>query len=128
MIMQVDIEWPSNLPLPLVDYQGSAQNGTIFTSAESIVNEKRSRFERTNAVISVSWNLSVSEYYSFKSFHDANLGNGSAQFSLPLRYPLNSELTEWMVRFAEAYNAEYQDGRWNITASLDVVNPVVFGV
>jgi hypothetical protein len=126
MIMQVDIEWPANLPLPLLDYSAQPANGTLVSEPSEAVRIARSRFQRTNAAISVSWNFTAAEYSSFKAFYDATLGNGCAQFSLSLRYPLNSELTDWMVRFVGDYQSEYLDGTWGVRANLDVVNPVVF--
>jgi hypothetical protein len=126
MIMQVDVEWPTDLPLPLLDYSGSPANRTLTSQPSEAVRVARSRFQRTNAAISVSWNFTEAEYSSFKAFFDATLGNGCAQFSLSLRYPLNSDLTEWLVRFVGDYQSEYLDGTWGVKANLDVVNPVVF--
>jgi hypothetical protein len=126
MILQIDITWPATLPLPFVDYSGQPDNSTIASPPESGVISRRSRFERTYLSIAVNWKFTPLQYETFKSFFAEDLGNGTAAFKIELRYPLNSVLLEWIVRFSEDYKAAHEDGTWTVQAAIDVVNPVNF--
>lgn len=119
-------EWPSTLPLPFIDYSGAPRHATLMTNAESPAYVRRSRFERSYNTLSVSFIFNESQYEAFESFVTDTLANGASQFILELRYPLNSALTEWAVRFEEGWESNFNDGVWTITAILELVNPVNF--
>ena len=114
-----------SLPLPFVDFSGQSRVPSIVSDAQSSVIAGRSRFEKRYATLNVQWVFTQAELEIFEDFFDDDLGNGCACFSLELRYPLNSELTEWLVRFTEGYDVTNQEGMFSVQASLELVNPVV---
>ncbi len=126
MLLEIDLSWPAALPLPLVDYSGASVNGTIASPVESVALSRRSRFHKTYGIVNFSWKLTQSQFKDFRGFFVGDLGNGAAQFKIELRYPKNSVLTEWAVRFSEKYDAVYDDGLWTVSASLDLVGPISF--
>ena len=125
MTITVDISWPGTIPLPFVDYSGSPRNATITSPLESPRIYYRSRFATSYATIDATWVLTATEYTAFQTFFADTLGNGTACFSLELKYPQNSVLTSWMVRFAGAYEAVQGDGPISVSAQLDLVRNLV---
>lgn len=126
MILQVDIDWPVALPLPFLEYSGEPRNGTLVSPTDAAAISRRSRFERSYTTLSVAWVFTDAQYQSFKTFFATTLGNGTAQFAIELRFPLNSGLTEWSVRIEDGYTAAHEEGMWRVQATLDLVNPVLF--
>lgn len=126
MILQVDIAWPTSIPLPSLDFSGAPRNSTLVSPEESATIVRRSRFQRSYSMLSVGWVLTEAQYQDLCDFFLGDLGNGTAQFKIELRYPKNSELTEWSVRFGGGYEASREEGYWTVRASLELVNPVVF--
>lgn len=126
MTLPLDITWPAALPLPFLDYSGQAVNGTLVGTARNIVIERRSRFERSYREVGVEWRFDPEQYEAFKAFFYTTLGNGTAQFKIELRFPLNSDLTEWAARIAGGFDSVYDEGVWRVAASMDLVNPVEF--
>lgn len=116
------IEWPSALPLPHLEYSGAPRVPTISSSLDQGAIIRRSRFSKTYSQIRVRWVLtSASSYEAFSSFFADDLGNGISAFAIDLRYPRNSSLEEWMVRFLAGYEMDYEDGAWIIHAELDLI-------
>jgi len=126
MTLAIDISWPVAIPLPFVDYSGTPKNTTIVSATENAIIIRRSRFTRSYTAISVSWVLTREQYEAFQEFFADTLGNGVSQFKLELRYPLNSALTWWAVRFEDGYESDYDDGMWRVETMLLLVNPVTF--
>lgn len=124
MIILLDETWPTLLPLPVIDYSGRPRNSTIFDLETGFIVSRRSRFQKSYYNLSVSWVLSEVEFAIFESFVLNNLGNGVAQFKMELRFPRNSLLTEWAVRFELGYEAEYGDGKWTVGADLELLSPI----
>lgn len=124
--LAVTTSWPSTLPLPFIDYSGAPRHATLMTNAESPRYTRRSRFERSYNTIAISFIFNQSQYDAFEAFIEDDLANGAAQFIIELRFPLNSALTEWAVRFEEGWESNYNDGVWTVTAILELVNPVNF--
>ncbi len=119
-----DIAWPETLPLPFLDVSGNPRHAILASPQESAAIIRRLRFSGTPASMSVRWILGLQEYIDFKDFFLAELDNGTSCFSLPLLYPKNSELTDWVVRFVGPYTAAYQDHNWEVFAQLDLVTQV----
>ncbi len=104
MTPQVDVSWPVDLlPLPSLDFSSAPRNATIVSPAENVAIVRRSRFERSYAVLTVGWKFKGAQIQIFKDFFYSDLGNGIAQFKIELRYPKASELTFWAVRFVGGY-------------------------
>lgn len=120
--------WPVLIPLPILDYAGRPRYATISSPKENAFIARRSRFRRSYLAAAVSWMLTPAEYDAFQAFYLTDLGNGVALFSLELRYPKNSELTPWAVRFRGGYTGTSMEGIWNITSELDLVTPLEVGV
>jgi len=116
--------WPSDLPLPYVDAQGQPQHATLAGGVQQMRIQRRNRFRSHTVSFSVRWVLSIAEYDSFKAFYRDELYNGIAQFSLSVRYPYNSGLTEWRVRFLGNYAGVYQEGVWAVEATLELLSQV----
>lgn len=123
MIIPIEESWPeSDIPLPFVDFNGIFRNATIATSDDQIVLiEKRSRLKTSYDQIYVNWVLTRSQYAAFQHFFLDDLGNGVAKFTIPLRYPKNTELRTWIVRFVAGYQPNEQDGVWTVFANLDLI-------
>lgn len=126
MNLTVDLTWPEDLPLPDINFSGVPRNSTLVSPAENASIARRSRFERSYSVLTVGWTFTVAQNAIFKAFFLDDLGNGSAQFKIELRHPLQSALTWWEVRFAEGYQETYDDGFWTVQASLELTNPIAF--
>jgi len=73
-------------------------------------------------MLSVRWILTREEFLVFKDFYTDDLGNGIAWFQIGLRYPYNSQITNWVARFVAGYSAEHSDGFFTVQADLDLVN------
>ena len=126
MTTAVDNTWPSTLPLPFIDYSGAPRNQTIFSPDLAFGVERRSRFTRSYCQLSVVWHFSDSQMEAFKAFLAA-LGNGAAVFSIELKFPRNTELTDWCVRVESSYNATFEDGVWIVQVGLELLYPVLIG-
>lgn len=126
MILQMDIEWPASLPLPFIDYSGNPRNATITTPSENPSIVHRQRFTRSYSDLSVVWHFDDDQLAIFTNFVSETLGNGTAQFKMELKYPLNSALTEWAVRLGGGYESTYEDGVWKVMAGLELMNPINF--
>jgi hypothetical protein len=121
MTITVDIAWPETIPLPFLDFSGSPRNATISSTIESPRIEQRSRFGTSYGTLSVQWVLTAAELVLFETFYNDTLGNGTSCFSIDLRFPKNSQLTEWMVRFVDTYGVSYTDGVATVESKLDLV-------
>lgn len=122
MNVPINITWPTSLSLPLLDYNGAVRDTMIVSPIESAAIKRRSRFTRVYPSLSVVWVMKMKEYKDFGSFFLHDLGNGAAQFKISLLFPLNSGLTDWIARFDEkGYEAEYMDGSWRVSGSLELV-------
>src|SRR6266567_3764923 len=125
MTPQVDVSWPVDLlPLPSLDFSSAPRNATIVSPAENVAIVRRSRFERSYAVLTVGWKFKGAQIQIFKDFFYSDLGNGIDQFKIELRYPKASELTFWAVRFVGGYQTSCEDGKWwETTAQLELLIP-----
>lgn len=122
MTLTLNHSWPDTLPLPLLDFSASLRTGTLVDPADQAFISRRSRFNRFYRSMSAGWVLNIQEFDAFKTFFNDEIGNGAALFRIELRYPKNSELTQWAVRFGEdGYEAQQLDGNWSISANLDLV-------
>lgn len=128
ILITLDHSWPAAIPLPLLDYSGRPRYATISSPVENGFIARRSRFSRPNLAIGVSWVLLPAEYDAFQVFFSETLGNGISLFIIEVRYPKNSELTEWTARFRGGYQATAMEGLWNITSELELINKVELGV
>jgi hypothetical protein len=129
--IQIDIVWPDGsgsdgalLPLPYVDYGGANRNSTIISSLEGGPYARRSRFSKYYVAASVSWRLADAELADLRTFFESTLGNGSSAFGIELRYPKNSALSTWLVRFVGGYSAEFMEGLWAVSSRLELLEKV----
>lgn len=126
MELALETVWP-DLPLPKVDYTGAPRNSTLVSKKSEAYITRRSRFERSYSILSVSWCFTTEQLVVFEAFFAGELDNGIAQFKIELRFPENSALKEWAVRFDEGYTTTYEEGVWSVQATLDLISPVTFG-
>lgn len=128
MRITVTNEFPASdkcgCPLPYIDYTGKPQNTTLNSDLNSGRIYRRARFlSQVYKTLQVKWVLSAAQYDVFQEFY-SGLGNGISRFSLDLRFPKHSELTEWEVQLVGPYSADFQDGLWIISASLNLIQPM----
>lgn len=123
MMLEIEAQWPVTLPLPLVNYQGSPDTPTIVSPQKHIAILRRSRFVHTYRNLSVAWMLTDDQHEDLKTFFQDELGNGAAQFKIELRYPLNSELTEWACKFTGGFLSTRKDGLWDVQTSIQLISP-----
>lgn len=126
MILEMDITWPTTIPIPYIDFSGQPRNSVVLSPSGAPLMERRSRFFRSYSILSVSWVLTSEELELFKNFYNSDLGNGTAAFKIELRFPKKSALTEWSARFPGGFEAQRQDGMWQVKSQLDLVNPINF--
>lgn len=117
------IYWHGTLPLPLVDYSGHPTHVSIASSSESAKLARRRRFRASGAEANLSWVFTVDEYDIFKAYYLTDLDLGAAEFQMELRYPLNSSLTLWIVKFIGQYEASYIDGNWLVKCTAQLLHP-----
>jgi len=111
--------WPAELPAPRLDYYGEPFYQNLVSTEEAPIILRSSRFVRPYPVIQAVWVLTNEQFSTFETFWETNLGHGVAWFTLDLRYPKNSSLSNWVVRFEGEYQAEKLDQElWQITAPL----------
>lgn len=113
--------WPVSLPLPMAEYSGSPRNASVSAAAQEVVNARRSRFEKAYVELQVHWTFDLTQYATFRAFMQNDLGNGAAIFGIQLRYPQNSALTWWQVRFIGDVVPSYEEGHWFVDASFDLI-------
>lgn len=113
--------WPTTLPLPYVDFDGHPMQATLSSPVKNAKIQRRSRFYTAVTDVSVKWVLGIAENEEFEAFFEESLDNGAALFSIDLKYPKLTELTNWIVRIKEGYSAEYQDGNWIIEAGMELI-------
>lgn len=114
------------LPLPFIEYAGAPRNATAQSPDEAPKILRRSRRFWTYQVFKVTWFFNSSEYYAFQSFYADDLGCGTAPFRMNLRYPKNTELTEWVCRFSGGgYGTSSLDGVWQVSANLELLGTYI---
>ncbi len=125
MILTVEESWPDTIPLPFFEFNGAPINASISSPNEQHKVERRSRRVKSFQALGVRWILTPGQYTDFREFFYTNLGNGAARFSIQLRYPKNSTLDDWDVRFTAGWKATHMEGLWQVEAQLDLVQKMV---
>ncbi len=123
MTLTVNNEWPSTVPLPAVEFQGAPKIPSAASPESSFYISRRKRFENTYHPLSVNWTLDPTQLEEFESFFLDDLGNGTSQFKIELKYPKTTELKFWIVRFIGGYRKTCLDRMWRIEAVLEIVSP-----
>lgn len=119
------ITWPTDLPLPYTDATGAPAHAILASSYDTARIQRRLRFSGDACIeLGVTWELTIGQYEDFKAFYLEDLHNGASLFQLELRHPKTTELTEWVVRFAQSYEASYDEGVWSVSASLQLLRLV----
>lgn len=125
----IDIAWPSTLPLPSIDYTGQPIYPLLISPIQGTIHiERRSRFTTSYTDLSVTWMLSETEHDAFETFFSTTLGNGTAQFQIELKFPTQSALVQWAVRFLGEFTATHLDGFWQVQAAMRLVIPIVIDI
>lgn len=124
--IDITISWPeSTVPLPYIDASGAPRHSSIASDTTQSLIVRRLRFSGgRHTELKVEWVLSIAQFFAFKTLFDTTLSMGAALFKIELKYPKQSELTEWVARFVGGYDAEYLDGNWRVSAVLDLILPV----
>jgi hypothetical protein len=132
-LLPIITKWPESsvadttvvpLPLPSFEYSGQPRNGTIETKSSEIKIQRRQRFFQNYQMGSVEWVFTQTEYYAFLDLYNNDLGLGTAKFRLPIFYPTNDQLTEWVVRFmGDGFTNRWVDGAWQVDAVIELLTP-----
>lgn len=130
---QVERIWPETavadtddigLPLPIFEYSGEPRNRKWESKSNSLKIERRLRFTKVFPMASFSWIFTAQQYAAFVEFYSTALGMGTASFRIPLIYPENSALREWVVRFlGDGFSSKWMDGHWQVSASVELLTP-----
>jgi len=119
--------WPSTLPLPADSFEGTPRAAIASSSIEYGHPEYRNRFSQTYVLLEVTWMFTDGQLSTFENFYQDSLGNGTALFSIELRYPFGTELTTWVVRFSGDYQIDRKDGMWAVSGSIDLISQLTLG-
>lgn len=118
--------WPAEVPLPYFEWSGRPRNAKLESKADIEKIHRRARFLKNFQEGVCAWVLTPVQYYAFQAFYNDVLGGGVAQFRIGLRYPFNSELTDWAVRFAgDGFQSRYIEGMWQVSAQIELMNRYV---
>jgi hypothetical protein len=116
-----DILWPAGLPQePQTDFSVKAQPNILRTQMDGGNIRQRLRFTQENSNISLTWEMTDTQFMFFASWHRHVLNYGMNWFILSL--PISGGgYADTRVRFpAGEYNQQYVHvGRWKISASLE---------
>jgi hypothetical protein len=125
------IVWPISIPLPHVDYSFRPTNPTLASKPEDARIQRRSRLPYSPYALQVVWVLDVGQMDLFKAFYagtgESGLDMGAKRFRMELRYPMNSELTEWNCRFVGGYLVDQNHNMSTITAQLQLLEESILG-
>lgn len=124
MDVPVTISWPPQFPLPHVDFTGGPLNTNLTGGQEMGITLRRRRFTATYQQLQVRWVMTPLTYRTFNAWFVTTLKNGAASFAIELRYPKESELTQWQVRFFSSIRATYADALWMVEATLFLLRRV----
>ena len=109
MNITVNNTWP-DISLPFIDYTGTPHGSTLVSDTSFGRIARRNRFRPVYQVLSIRIKLNTTDHDTFRSFYIDDLGNGTATFALELRFPKNTALANWQVRFLNALRETYDDG------------------
>lgn len=127
------IEWPINLPTPLINRDHTFNSRNIITQMSSTRVRVRRQFDETVELINCQWNFTNDEFSEFKHFFDVHLENGANNFLL-VTYDLSptSHYVRVVTREVNFYGAKYSGGRDDnlhaVNAVLEVVDSDVYEV
>lgn len=113
-------QFAGGLPLPRNQHDTAPRNATLGDTLGQPNLLRRSRFKPAYPILGVEWVFTVAEYADFQVFW-RYLGNGCAQFRIPLRYPEDSILTPWICRFQGEYSSQPLDGMWSVKTKLELI-------
>ena len=120
--INVTNSWPITLPLPFIDYTGSARVPTIISPEGAARSQRRSRWKSPYAAVNVRWKLDEDEYLEMVTYWDTTLGNGTAKFTMEIRYPQNSALSTWICQFVGALEVvPIENGIREVVATLQIL-------
>jgi len=115
--------WPATLPLPAIDYTGGANPPTLVSGRRAAHFKRRRRWVQTYSTLTVRWKLTREEYTEFKAYWQDTLGHGSANVEIELKYPKQSALDEWVVKFLSDLSVTTEDNSViNVSATIQLLN------
>lgn len=125
-LLTINQSWPATLPLPFIDFEGYPTPSTLTGTLREGNILRRRRFTSSYVGVQVRWHFDANQFQTFESFFSVTLHCGVSQFLLTLRYPQNTELTSWAVRFVEGYESlPFDDSRWEVRAPLLLVQTAI---
>ena len=115
--------WPETLPLPFIEFEGIVKDTTLRSPLQEAHIQKRSPSETTYPALNVRWVLESAQWGVFREYFNDDLDMGVSAFSIDLRFPMRSELTNWMVRFDGGYTGKHTEEVWTVSAKLELMAP-----
>ena len=114
-------QWPETLPIPFIDYTGEPLQATIVSGAENARLQRRARYRASYVRLNVRWVFDLAQFDIWEAFFLNDLDNGASQFSIDLKHPTLSALTNWVVRIVGGYIATHDAGNWIVELTLDLL-------
>lgn len=108
--------WPTSLPAPLLEgHRLSSSSRKYVTEMESGRKRIRRQFEDLRKTAEVQWTLTEDQFYTFRSFFQDTLQNGTRAFTLNL-YGEPQE-----VRFLHAsFSFDHSDNLFRVSSVLEI--------
>lgn len=115
-----DIMWPKELPqmMRLEGLTGKRHSSVVRTEMDAGPAKARQRYTVATKTFSGSVILSEEERRIFEQWYKINLGAGVLRFQM--MHPQTGEYKEF--RFAEDYQENSADGKWEIQMQLEMMN------
>jgi hypothetical protein len=118
------ITWPAWLPAPNIDFSDDVSQASVRTQMESGRFRQRTRFQRQNRTMSVTWTLDDDQRAGFTSLFKYSLNGGNDWFYMTL--PLVEGMTVCTVRFIASSYSEKHEAilHWKISAKMEMQDQV----
>lgn len=127
------IEWPNNLPTPLISREHVFNNRNTASEMSSSRLRKRRTMSEVVELINVQWAFTNDQFSQFKSFFDNELENGEGNF---IMVTYDQSPTPHFVRvvtrelnfFGAKYSGNRDDNLHSVSAVLEVVDSDVYEI
>ena len=111
--------WPSVLPNPSTNFNGSVNSAVVRTNMDSGYVRKRKRFTQQMRTIKVKWEMDDNQFAIFQAWLKYKINAGADWFICNL--PLGSGVRPYTVRFADDNYDHAHKGvlYWNVSSTLE---------
>lgn len=114
------LTWPAIFPKPTVNLGHSQTSGVIRSQMEADTYRVRQRYTGGSTLLALTWQLSDSQYETFRAIYAHTLSGGADWFLIDLPFGGNG-LTECQARFAEEpTESHFGVLQWSVSAIVEV--------